>query len=164
MALIRKYSYLRALVIGVPFGIACIIVGLKQFINIPDSVAKFCLYQGEITYYGMKSIYDRDAEANFNVFYIEIEDKLYYTELGSNIDVLNSKLPAIHKKSKDAKVWYKKDSFYIEQLLIGDRLLIVYKPPYWIGHFFLWLGVVTLASALIYVIKHPEDLTGKKKK
>jgi hypothetical protein len=164
MGFIKKYSYLRALIIGVPFGVVCIIVGLKQFINIPESVSKLNKDKGEIISFGMKSIYDKNAETNFNVFYIDIGGKEYYTELGKNINLLKSRLPVMLQQSKKIQVWHKKDSCYIEQLLVGNTLLIEYTPPYWIAHFFLWLGVVTLISALIYVIKHPEDLIGNGKR
>jgi len=164
MGYIKKYSYLRALFIGVPFGISCFIGGIMLFIEIPEDVSKLNMYKGEIISYGMKDIYDKEAREDFNVFYVDVQDKEFYTELGRNIDILKRDLPILFKRSKNIIVWCEEDSFYIEQLQIGENLLIEYTPPYWMAHFFLWLGVITLASALIYVIKHPEDLTGKKKK
>ena len=163
MSHIKRYSYIRAILIGIPFGIVCVIVGVQKFFEIPKDIFELSCEEVTVSSYGMKTIYDNGADSNFNVFYIKTDDKEYYTELGKNIDILEKELPVLLKQTNNIKVWYLDGDNYIKQLSVNNFILIEYSPPYWIAHFFLWLGIITLSAGLIYMIKHPEDLTGKKK-
>jgi hypothetical protein len=150
--------------VGIPFGITSLVVGINLFRNTPGSTSELEKIQGGIQSFGIKNIYDKEAETNFQVFYIKLDThNEFYTAIGKQKALLKTNLPKRLKRNQVVTVWYKKQSKYIEQLSVGDKLLIEYSPPYWIAHFFTWLGVITLASGGIYLIKHPEDLTGKKK-
>ncbi len=162
MSVFKRYSYIRAIFIGIPFGIVCIIVGTQKFFEIPKDIAELYCEEIMVSSYGMKIIYDDGADSNFNVFYIKTNDKEYYTELGKNIDILEKELPVLLRQTNIIKVWHLDGDNYIKQLSVNNFILIEYSPPYWIAHFFLWLGIITLSTGLVYVIKHPEDFTGRK--
>ncbi|MFA8435135.1 MAG: hypothetical protein ACEPOZ_11515 [Marinifilaceae bacterium] len=163
MSVIKKYGYIRAIIVGIPFGIACLIVGVGQFKDIPKSINELDKSEGIIESFGIKDIYDAEIETDLNVFFIKLKNDEYYTELGRNIEILKTHMPVKLKKTSKVTIWHKKNEKYIEQLLIDNELLIKYVPPYWIAHFFFWLGLVTTISGIVYVVKHPEDLTGKKR-
>jgi len=54
MSLGKKYSYTRALFVGIPFGIGCLVVGLNQFISIPKTDSQLIKETGIIIDYGEK--------------------------------------------------------------------------------------------------------------
>lgn len=165
MGLIKKYSYLRTLFVGIPFGIASLVVGINQFKNTPSSTSELENIKSKVQSFGIKSIYDKNAETNFQVFYIKLDNyDEFYTAIGKQKTLLKNTLPRRLKGNKEVTVWHKKQSRYIEQLSVGDELLIKYSSPYWVAHFFTWLGVITLVSGGIYLIRHPEDLAAGNKK
>ena len=160
MGYIKKYSYLRAFFIGIPFGIACIVGGIKTFNELPE-VGELIKVEGVISKIEPRVL--REGERIYDFVEITLNNGKKYSSGEYKEDILNffEKHKALNKV---VKIWHENEHDNIRQLVYGDIMLIKYKPPYWIAHFFLWLGVITLAAALIYVIKHPEDLTGKKKK
>ncbi len=159
-----KSGYLKVLFVGLPFGLGCLIVGINNFINIPRTTEQLKSINGEITSFGMKDIYDKGADSVFEVFFIVINNREYYADLGWKIDTLQKRLPVQLKYNKFATVWHERGRKYIEQISVGENILYEYKPPYWIAHFFFWIGLITLVSGVGYLILHPEDLTGKKRK
>ncbi|MFW6247395.1 MAG: hypothetical protein ACOC22_04480 [bacterium] len=159
MSVIKKYSYLRVIIIGIPFGLLSLISGIKLFGTL-TKVNELEKVDGII-----KTIESKDlkrGERTYDLVEISLKngDSFYSGEFKHEIvDYFNSN----PSSGKSITIWHETGKDYIKQLSIDNNLLFEYSPPYWIAHFFLWLGIVTLMSALIYVIKHPEDLFGKKK-
>ena len=159
MSIIKKYSYLRAIIIGIPFGLLSLISGIKLFGTLTkvDELEKI---NGVIKNVESKEL--KRSERTYDLVEISLNngDSFYSGEFKHEIvDYFNSN----PSSGKSITIWHEAGKDYIKQLSIDNKLLFEYDPPYWIAHFFFWLGVVTLVSALIYVIKHPEDLIGKKK-
>jgi len=46
-------------------------------------------------------------------------------------------------EQRQVMIWHEKDKNYIKQMMVDGHYLIKYKPPYWIAHFFFWLGLIT---------------------
>lgn len=160
---INRFSYLRALLYGIPMGIAFIIGGIVFYYNTPGDVDGLYSYEGEIVDFGNKRYYDKKNDATYDVFFIELENNIeFYSIYYKHTDILKKTLTKSSIGS-NIKVWYKPDEKYIKQMTINEKLLFEYSAPYWAAHVFFWFGVVALVSALAYVIKEPEDLTGKKK-
>jgi|GEM_PF-2671921 hypothetical protein len=159
MGFIKKYSYMRALIIGVPFGLISLISGIKLFGELPK-IGELIIEEGVI--FEIEPMIIRDGERIYDFVEITLNNGKKYSS-GEYKEVILEYFKKQTSLNKNIKIWHEKGQDNIRQLVYGDTLLIEYKPPYWIAHFFLWLGVVTLTSALIYVIKHPEDLTSKKK-
>ena len=159
MGLIKKYSYLRALIIGVPFGLASLISGIKLFVDLP----KFeDLIKEEGTIYTIGSRKVQEGNRNYDFVEIILENGNAYSS-GEYKDKILYFFTSNSIKKETVKIWHEKGQNNIRQIVYGETLIIKYTPPYWMAHFFLWLGLITITSALIYVIKHPEDLTGSKK-
>ncbi|MBN1113058.1 MAG: hypothetical protein JXA53_09125 [Bacteroidales bacterium] len=162
MGFIKNYSYLRALLVGVPFGLFCLVSGINMFIDLPKNEKDLNLVSGKIVKYELKFARKTDR------FIITLDNKKeYYSENGKDRALLVKYFAKRNLIGAEAVVWKDSDpdyNMYIEQLKVNNEMVIKFNPTFWVAHFFLWLGVITLASALIYVIKHPEDLTGKKKK
>ncbi len=159
-----KSGYLKVLFVGLPFGLGCLITGIKDFIELPKSINYLVLEEGDIQTYGVKTIYDSGAKTDFKVFYIKISESEYYAALKSQKEVLRKQLPHYLRETKHISLWHEKGRKYIKQISVGENILYEYKPPYWMAHFFFWIGLITLVSGVGYLILHPEDLTGKKRK
>ena len=160
MSFIKKYSYLRAIIIGLPFGILCLIYGVRLFRTIPKNDNDLIKITGIVEKVGIEKIH-RDNR-NFVLYMIQLKNKeKYYSEY---IDKLEYIFEQEDKKNVSIIIWTTEDNEFIEQLVVNDELIIEYSPPFLIAHIFFWLGLVTILSALIYIIKHPEELTGKKNK
>ena len=164
MGYIKKYSYLRALFVGVPFGLYCFITGVNLFIDLPKSEKDLNLVSGKIVQYESKFV----AKEKIEVFVLTLDNnKVYYSENEKERVMMVGYFAKRNFIGAKAEVWKDYDpdyDMYIEQLTVNNEMVIKFNPTFWVAHFFFWLGVITLSSALIYVIKHPEDLTGKKKK
>ena len=159
MSIIKKYSYLRAIIIGIPFGLLSLISGINLFGTL-TKIDELKKVEGIIKNIESKEL--KRGERTYDLVEISLNsgDCFYSGEFKHKIiNYFNSN----QSTGKSITIWHEKGKDYIKQLLVDNKLLIKYKPPYWIAHFFLWLGIITLTSALIYVIKHPEDLTGRKK-
>lgn len=160
MNIIKKYSYLRTIIIGIPFGLLSLISGINLFgtLTKTDELKKV---EGIIKSIDSKEL--KRGNRTYDLIEISLNsgDCFYSGEYKHEIEeFFNSK----QYIGKFITIWHETGKDYIKQLSVDELLLIEYKPPYWIAHFFFWLGVITLSSGLIYVIKHPEDLTGIKKK
>ncbi len=158
-----KSGYLKVLFVGLPFGLGCLITGINKFIEIPNNIDGLVLVEGEVSKYGLRRI--KSDDSNYEVFYIEVKQKgWYYTELKKRKKILQTELSVNLKKTNHVKIWHRKNRRNIEQVSVGERKMYEYKPPYWMAHFFFWIGLITLVSGVGYLILHPEDLTGKKRK
>ncbi|MRT94144.1 hypothetical protein [Ancylomarina sp. 16SWW S1-10-2] len=180
MSFIKKYSYLRALFVGVPFGISCIIGGIRVY----NETAEFeDLIMEEGIIYNIESKIIEEGERIYDFVELTLADGSKYSSGEYKNDILSffAEKPYKNKiikynneilsfpikelyKNKTIKIWHEERQDNIRQLSVGEEVLIEYSAPYWMAYFFFLLGVITLVSALIYVIKHPEDYTGEKKK
>lgn len=161
--IIKKYSYLRALLYGIPMGISFMIGGIVSYYNTPQNIDELSSYQGEIVDFGNKRYYDKKNDATYDVLFIEFENKReFYSLYHKHTDLLKKTLTKSSIGS-DVKIWYKPDRKYIKQMTINGKELFKYTPPYWIAYTLFGFGALSLVFALAYVIKEPEHLTGKKK-
>ncbi|MGV8830290.1 MAG: hypothetical protein ACWA6U_18435 [Breznakibacter sp.] len=159
MGIIKKYSYVRALIIGVPFGLVSLISGIKLFGELPK-LEDLIKEEGEISEIKPRII--KDGERIYDFVEITLENGTKYSSGEYKVDILNF----FEKQSsldKNIIIWHEQGQDNIRQIVYGDILIIEYKPPYWIALFFLCLGLVTLSSALVYLIKHPEDFRKNRK-
>ncbi|WP_439183218.1 hypothetical protein [Carboxylicivirga taeanensis] len=160
----QRYSYLRALFVGLPFGFGCLITGINYFIEIPRNVEGLEVVSGNVQGFGIKRIKSEVDNSSYEVFFVEVEQKgWYYTELKSKKRLLRRELAEELRTSRLVEIWHMNGQKNIEQISVGDKFLYEYEPPYWMGHVFFWIGAITLVSAIGYVVLHPEDLTGKKR-
>ncbi len=162
MNFIRKYSYLRALVIGFPLGVASIIIGITSYMDTSSTIDNLHQTRGKIDYKGIKIIYSTKIDADIEVFIVKVGKNEFYTELGKYKSRMIDYFQDNNKADNYAHIWHRQEINRIEQISVDGFMLIEYSPPYWIAHFFFWLGLITLITAIGYVIKHPEDLKGKK--
>ncbi|MCB2195013.1 MAG: hypothetical protein KQH79_04095 [Bacteroidetes bacterium] len=152
----KKSGYLRALFIGLPFGIYALYVGLSDFKDIPQKTDNLVKVSGIIVSHGTKEYYDSAVDVHREVYYFELDNGLeYYSELEKHKEFLNN----INKDwiNSGIEVWIKNQSLYIKQLKIDNKLIIKYEPPYWVAWFFTILGVVFTGLSVIYLIKYSSD-------
>ncbi len=141
------------LIVGIPFGLVCLIVGVSQFFKIPSSINELVINTGYITNIGEKTIYDEKADSLFEVVFIETDNKNeYYSLLKKHKSQIRNEWKDQIIVNNRVTIWHKEQRNYIEQLAIENEILIEYSPPYWIAHFFFWLGLITLITAIGYVI------------
>lgn len=158
MSIIKKYSYIRAIIVGLPFGFAAMFQGISLFKELPN-VNELIKEEGLIS--KVENKIERDGERVYDFVEITLNNKKFRS--GEYKDDILNKLDNYASYDSSVIIWHERGKYSIKQLVYGDILIVEYKPPYWIAIFFLSLGVITLLSALIYVIKHPEDLISKKR-
>ncbi|ALO13814.1 hypothetical protein L21SP5_00132 [Salinivirga cyanobacteriivorans] len=161
MKYIKKYSYLHTAFIGIPTGLAFLIGGIVYFYKAPMDVNDLKKIEGVIISAGLKTYYENNQK--YSHFLVELDKYgVYKSVYGKHIEKLVN-IPRDSFFNKDVDLWVSHNDDIIRQLQFDNQNIIKFTPRYWIGHVFLWFGLITLISSIIYVIKHPEDLTGKKK-
>lgn len=147
MGLFKKYSYWRAIFIGIPFGIGFLVTGINQFKSIPDSIASLNFKKGEIVQHGYKN--KKIGQDSYEVYYLKLRDRSeYYSDIKTRKEKIEYKIITLNKTIK-AEIWYDENYKIIEQLIINGEMVIEYKPPYWIAHVFFWVGLILLIAIAI---------------
>jgi hypothetical protein len=158
MGLIKIYSYLHTIVYGIPLGIAFIIGGFHALENFKkESLVKVECYIVDVR----DTIVKTDIKL-FNYVVIKADNENLYYAGGKLKNYINS-VPCNNKK---VIIWHlntDKSRYIIRQFFIDGKYIRKYKTPYWMAYLFIVLGIITLSSALGYVIKHPEELKLKLK-
>jgi hypothetical protein len=156
MSIFKKTGYLRALFVGLPFGVVSLFGGIVQFNNIPESVENLELQTGNIIDYGMTEYYDKGVDVHRDVYFFEI-DSLgeFYSDLNDHTELLKS----IEKEwiNSYAEIWIKENNPYIKQLRIDNNLIIEYKPPYWMAWTFTLIGILFTTMSIFYLIRYSSD-------
>jgi len=165
MGLINKYRYLQAILIGLPIGLLSLFYGTKYLANIKQEVNDYSSTFGIVD-----SIYTD---------YINISSESKYQSEVIKIDVNNNEYYVISKNQKQSlkenlrkkdsiTLWYQNrnnGNKKIKAIRKNGVNIISYEPRgYWIGIFFIVLGLFFTVISFLYIVRHPEDLTGKKKK
>ena len=109
---------------------------------------------GKIVNYEEKEFYDKEIDTRYDVYYVEIENKILKTEIGEKRKILRSVIPNIYLRGEEISIWYENESLSIEQIATNDKIYIQYKPAYWKIWFFLIIGVVFTTMGTIYLIKY----------
>lgn len=165
MGLISRYSYLRALLIGIPFGIGCLFVGIKGLLNDPKSVGDLIINECEIISWKYSEKYYDYLESTRPILNIKTSCGNFYVCGKEVIERVVKSLTIFknHNKIK-AKIYTEIDDNLIKELEMYNSKLVEFENVLIVNFIFICLGLVTLTSGLIYLIKHPEDLVGNSKK
>jgi uncharacterized pyridoxamine 5'-phosphate oxidase family protein len=73
-------------------------MGVKKFRTIPRSDKELVKVEGIIKDYGMKNIYDKDVNADVEIFYVKIKELEFYSILGKHKQILKKEIPIKLKK------------------------------------------------------------------
>ncbi|MDR1197948.1 MAG: hypothetical protein LBK94_02895 [Prevotellaceae bacterium] len=161
MGLINIYSYIHAIIYGIPLGLAFLIGGFKALKEFKSEY----LIKVECSIVDIKDTIVKTDIKSFNYVAIKASNgNMYYVGANKIKDYLNN----IQYKNKPVVMWHlntDKSRYIVMQFFAdGKYYMKNYKTPYWIAYIFIILGIITFSSALAYVIKHPEELRFKKKK
>jgi hypothetical protein len=158
----EKYVYFWAIFTGIPFGIGCLAIASNYFTKIKSSVFDLERYDGKITSFEEKRIYEQQTKTHITEFFIKIENKEFLTEIGKKREILKRYIPNAYKENRNITIWVDMSSQNIEQLAIENKIIIPYFPPYWKGWTFLLIGLVFALMSIIYVIKYYKSTWGGK--
>ena len=165
MGLISKFSYLRALLVGIPFGIGCLIIGINGFKNSPRSTRDLVLTDCVIISWEQTEKYYDYLESTMPILNINTTHGVFYVGGKDIVEQLSKSLLIFQKQDKMiAKIYTEPDDNLIKEFEISNSTLVQFDNALVVYHIFFWLGLVTLVSGGIYLIKHPEDLMKRLKK
>jgi hypothetical protein len=86
----KRSGYIRTLIIGVPFGIYALFIGVSKFQNIINDVNSFNTISGMILVHGTKEYYDQNIDVHRKVYFFRIDSiGDFCTELGKHRKYLN---------------------------------------------------------------------------
>lgn len=147
----EKYTYLYTIFSAIPFGIGMLIAAFIQFKEIPKT--ELNAFNGVVTEWGDTYILDGKDRDRLPVLFVYFYNKKFYSVIGREKNILKLYLPAAKKQQWTITIWTKKDSHFIEQFAIGDKIILKYKPPYWQAWTFLIIGLVFTIMGSIYLVK-----------
>lgn len=162
MSAINKYRYLQALLIGIPMGFLSLFYGTKSFfIEKNDTLKNYTEYTGVITQLNDTVLFDKENDSYYDVTKIGLDStNIYFTRITTKRNQIKNLLNPYdtitiyfeEDKVKEIKAIYRNDSF-----------IVAFKKSYWVGVFFILWGLFWTIISVLYIFKHPEDLTGGKK-
>jgi hypothetical protein len=153
MRIFKKSSYLRIIITLIPFGIASLIGGIKQFDTIPNNIDKLEKIQGYIFSAGIGQHYIKELDNNISVYKITLknENGYYYTELKKDIEILEYK----NLKTEDnVIIWTKIGNNSIKKIELNGEILIAYNPPYWMAWFFTLIGILFMTASIYFLVRY----------
>lgn len=164
MALINKYRYLQAIFIGLPMGFISLYFGVKNIVDIKQDIGDYPYTSGIVDsiYVDFLNI-SKSAEYPSEALCIKVKESAYYLTYGKHRLLINRYLAA----GDTISLWYQeKDTGNkkIKGIKKGEKDIIKYEPGgYWVGIVFILWGLFWTIISGLYIVKHPEDLTGGKK-
>ncbi|WP_461633071.1 hypothetical protein [Labilibaculum euxinus] len=158
MNIFKKSGYLRALFVGLPFGIGSLIVGIPLFEEIPKIPDELELHSGVLNSFGETTYYDEGIDLEMNLFYVKIDTDSYYAGRRKERELLE---PYKYEIGDSIKIWTNQNDVYIKQLIVNNQILMVYKPPYWRAWFFTLAGILFTVMSVFYLIKYNADYFGE---
>ena len=158
MNIFKKSGYLRALFVGLPFGIASLVGGISMFEDIPATSIDLELHKGNLIDYGDTVYYSKAVDLVRNVFFVKIKNDNFYTDRNKEREVIES---FEYKIGDSLKVWTNLNDVYIKQLIVNDQMVMAYKPPYWMAWFFTLAGILFTVMSVFYLIKYNADYFGE---
>lgn len=154
MSVSSKYTYLWTILCGIPFGIGMLIGAYETFKDIENSVENLPRISGYITEYGEKQYYNKNIDTSYDVFFIQIGEKILIEENLKQKELLRKNIPIAYKHKRKINIWLEKRTSNIEQIAIENFILYRYKPPYWMPITFLIIGLIFTIMGTIYSIKY----------
>jgi hypothetical protein len=151
----KKYTYFYTILSAIPFGIGMLVTAFTLFREIPKT--ELIYFHGPIVEWGNTVILNGKYNDRLPVLFIRLSDKEFYSAVFRDIDILKAYMPAAKKQQWTITIGTKKDSHYIEQFAIGDKIILKYKPPYWQAWTFLIVGLVFSVMGSIYLVKYHKD-------
>ncbi|MFA9371014.1 MAG: hypothetical protein ACERIH_04840 [Labilibaculum antarcticum] len=158
MSIFKKSGYLRALFVGLPFGIASLIGGVHMFKEIPDTTKGLELHSGVLNSFGETTYYDEGIDLEMNLFYVKIDADSFYADRRKEREVIES---FEYKIGDSVKVWTDLNDVYIRQMDVNNQMVMAYKPPYWMAWFFTLAGILFTVMSVFYLIKYNADYFGE---
>jgi len=163
MGISERYTYYWTIFTGLPFGVGCFIMGIYLFFNIPSNIENLEKHTGKIEEYGIKNKYIKSIDASGDVFYIKLDNSIeFHNDLGKHKKILKEYFANKNFKSHVATVWTEKDENVIEQISVGKKIIIPYKPPYWAAWSFLIGGIIITTGAILYLKNNAEDIKAER--
>jgi len=165
MSAINKYRYLQAIFLGLPMGIISLYFGAKSLLDIKQDVNDYTTTSGIVDsiYYDYLKITPQ-SEHGSKALVVNIDNSQYHVFSKNNKNRILTNL----QNADTVAVWYhieETGNMKIKALKKGNFNVIKYEPGgYWVGIFFILWGLFWAIISALYVFKHPEDLTGGKKK
>jgi hypothetical protein len=161
MALINKYRYLQALFIGLPIGLLSLYYGSKYIIEKPKDLTELNKKEAIVDTMFNGFILNKDRTRKSKAYIISLESDSCFSIFNGHINKLQQNIDV----NDTIIVWYKNTNYKkIAALKKNNQFIIEYnRGGYWIGIFFIVLGLFFAIISFLYIIKHPKDLTGKKK-
>jgi hypothetical protein len=155
MGFFDRTSYLRALLILLPFGLIGLYFGITGLIEKESDLVK---YEGVISRAKVDNMYDNLVEKYSKAYQIELKgvEPIFRTYITKHIEVLE---PSVNIGDK-VTLWTRKNSHEIIKLEFNDKLLIPFNPTTWMDILILIIGIIFSTLSVAYLIKHPEDLWG----
>jgi len=159
MGISEKYTYYWTIFTGLPFGIVCFIGGIYLFFSTPSNIDTLKKYNGKIKEYGLKEYYNKELNTRGEVFYVTIRPNLeFYSSYGKHQKKLIRYFKGKGLVNHSTTLWTEKNEKYIEQLSIDGKIILKYKPPYWIAWIFLIAGILITTLAIFYLKKNAGDI------
>ncbi|ALO13777.1 hypothetical protein L21SP5_00108 [Salinivirga cyanobacteriivorans] len=166
MGVPEKYTYYWTIFSGFPFGIGSFIAGIYLFITISPNPVGLERFGGVIKNYGVKEVIEKSEaypDTKRELFYVEIQtDKEFYSDLGKHKDLLVKYFNGKDLIENSVTVWTEKNEMYIEQLSVNGKVILKYKPPYWMAWTFLIMGILVTVGAILYLRKYSADIAQEK--
>jgi hypothetical protein len=150
----EKYTYIWTILSGIPFGIGMLVGAFVTFNSISKTTNELVSNSGQIMEYANKEVYHKGIDAIISVYEIKLNTGIYQADIGKRIKLLEQYIPSAFKTKKCVTIWTEKGSSSIEQLAIGNQIVLPYKPPYWQAWTFLIIGIVFTGMGTIYLIKY----------
>ena len=163
MAAINKYRYLQAIFIGLPMGFLSLYYGTKNFVDEKkDTLKNYKESVGIITQLTDTVLFDNKSDSYYDATKMTLNNATsYFTRITTKRQQIKGQLNA-----DDTVVVYFEESDLknIKAIRYKDSFVVKFKKSYWVGIFFILWGLFWAIISALYVFKHPEDLTGGKKK
>ncbi len=116
------------------------------------------LHSGVLNSFGATTYYDEGIDLDRTLFNVEISSKMYYTDRRKEREIIESYK---YRIGDSIKVWTNQNDVYIKQLIVNNKMVMAYKPPYWRAWFFTLAGILFTVMSVFYLIKYNADYFGE---
>lgn len=161
MALINKYRYLQAILIGLPIGLISLYFGVKNIVDIKQDIEDYPYTSGNVDSIYVEFLYiSKSAEYPREVLCLKVNENVYYLTYGKHRLLINKYLAV----GDTICLWFQEKSTgnkKIKGIKKDEKDIIKYEPGgYWVGIVFIIWGLFWVIVSGLYIFKHPEDLLG----
>lgn len=155
MGFFDRTSYLRALLILLPFGLTGLYFGITGLLEKESDLHHF---EGIVSETRLRPMYNDNIEKYMEAYQIEIEgiEPIFHTFIAKHIETLNHALNV----GDTISIWTREKNYRIVKLKREEELLLTFNPTTWMDILILIIGIVFTTLSVAYLIKHPEDLWG----